>query len=83
VARAEAELRQLIEQPNGPEEIYALLSEGTWGGVGQRALLVINDHTQFRCDDGNGRTRDREFGHPCAAKVSRFSQRDVRTKFGR
>ena len=30
------------------------------GGFGQRILLVFSDHTQLRCDDGNGRTRDRE-----------------------
>ena len=60
IEEAKRRLRENIRSPNGPDEIYALLTEGTWGGVGQRYLLVFKDRTVFHCDDGNGRTRERE-----------------------
>lgn len=58
IAEAEESLRQLVLRDDGPEEIFALLSEGTWGGRGQRALLAYKDRAVVRCDDGNGRSRE-------------------------
>jgi len=60
IKQAESTLRQKMRVENGPQEIYALLTEGTWGGLGQRFLLVYNDHAVLHCEDGNGRTRERD-----------------------
>jgi hypothetical protein len=60
IKKAESELREQIHHENGPKEIYALLSEGGWGGRGQRSILIFEDRTLLHCDDGNGRTRERE-----------------------
>lgn len=56
----EKKLRDLVLKEKGPEVIYALLSEGYWGGDGQRILAVENGKTILRGDDGNGRTRECE-----------------------
>jgi DNA-binding transcriptional ArsR family regulator len=56
----EKKLRDLVLKEKGPEAIYALLSEGYWGGDGQRALVVENGKTILHGDDGNGRTRECE-----------------------
>ena len=56
----EKRLRNLVLKEKGPETIYALLSEGYWGGDGQRVLVVENGKTVLRGDDGNGRTRECE-----------------------
>ena len=60
IKQAESTLRQKMRVENGPQEIHALLTEGTWGGLGQRFLLVYNDHAVLHCEDGNGRTRERD-----------------------
>ena len=60
IRQAESKLRQKIRGENGPQEIYALLTEGTWGGLGQRFLFVFNDRAVLHCEDGNGRTRERD-----------------------
>jgi hypothetical protein len=36
IKQAESKLRQKMRGENGPQEIYALLTEGTWGGLGSR-----------------------------------------------
>ena len=56
--KTEKELRDAIRREKGVEAIYALLSEGYWGGNGQRALFVERGKTILRADDGNGRTRE-------------------------
>lgn len=60
IKQAESKLRQKIRGEKGPHEIYALLTEGTWGGLGQRFLFVFNDRAVLHCEDGNGRTRERD-----------------------
>ena len=60
IKQAESKLRQAMRGENGPQEIYALLTEGTWGGLGQRFLFVLTDRAILHCEDGNGRTRERE-----------------------
>lgn len=57
ISKSERKLRDLVLSPDGPDEIYALLSEGNFGGDGQRALLVYKDHALIHRIDGNGRTR--------------------------
>lgn len=59
VYRSESHARDLVLRQDGPEEIYALLSEGTWGGRGQSLLLRYRDHIILRQDQGNGRARER------------------------
>jgi len=59
IKQAESKLRQEIRNEHGPQEIYALLTEGTWGGLGQRFLLVFDNRAVLHCEDGNGRTRER------------------------
>ena len=41
IQQAESRLRQHIRGENGPQEIYALLTEGTWGGLGRALRLGI------------------------------------------
>jgi hypothetical protein len=60
IDQAESRLRQQMRGENGPQEIYALLTEGTWGGVSQRFIWVFNDRAVLHCEDGNGRTRERD-----------------------
>ncbi len=60
IDQAESRLRQQMRGENGPQEIYALLTEGTWGGLGQRFIWVFNDRAVLHCEDGNGRTRERD-----------------------
>ena len=60
IKQAESKLRQKMRGENGPQEIYALLTEGTWGGLGQRFLFVFNNRAVLHCEDGNGRTRERD-----------------------
>ena len=57
ISEAESKLRQMVLEPHGPGEVFALLSSGTWGGRGQRALLVYPTGAVLRSDDGNGRAR--------------------------
>ena len=57
ISETEAKLREIILPPDGPDEIFALLSTGTWGGNGQRALLIHGDRAVVQRGDGNGRTR--------------------------
>lgn len=52
-------LRHLVLAPKGPEEVYGLLSEGNFGGDGQRALLIYKDRAVIRRIDANGRVRRR------------------------
>jgi hypothetical protein len=56
----ESKLRDAVLSKKGPAATYALLSEGYWGGDGQRVLFVENGKTILRGDDGNGRTRECE-----------------------
>jgi hypothetical protein len=72
IKRTESELRQRLGTNDGPQEIYALVSEGTWGGVGQRYLLIFSDHAVFYCDDGNGRTRERELVQDELARLTQW-----------
>jgi hypothetical protein len=58
--QTEAKLRDAVLGKNGPDAIYALLSEGYWGGNGQRVLFAEHGKTILRGDDGNGRTRECE-----------------------
>lgn len=60
IESAESHLRDLKHGSDGPQEVYALLTEGTWGGRGQRFILVFKDRAVLHCDDGNGRTRERD-----------------------
>lgn len=60
INRSEAEARDLVLASEGPREIYALLSEGTWGGRGQALLLRYEDRVILRRNDGNGRFQERE-----------------------
>ncbi len=60
IYRSEAEARDLVLGAGGPKEIYALLSEGTWGGRGQALLLRYDDRVILQRDDGNGRFQERE-----------------------
>lgn len=60
IQRAESHLRDVIRRSDGPGEIYALLSEGTWGGVGQKYVFISNSRAVLHCDDENGRTRERD-----------------------
>jgi len=60
IEQAESRLREQMRGENGPQEIYALLTEGTWGGLGQRFIWVFNDRAVLHCEDGNGRTRERD-----------------------
>jgi hypothetical protein len=60
IKQAESKLRERMRGENGPQEIYALLTEGTWGGLGQHFLLVFKDRAVLYCEDGNGRARARD-----------------------
>jgi hypothetical protein len=60
ISRSEAAARDLVLASGGPREIYALLSEGTWGGRGQALLLRYDTRIILRRDDGNGRLEERE-----------------------
>jgi hypothetical protein len=55
----EEHLRTLVRADDGPREILALLSEGYWGNIGQRLVLVFADRTVLRWLDGGGRQRER------------------------
>lgn len=46
----EDELREEILANHGPDEIYALLSAGYWGGVGQRIIRVRDGRARLECD---------------------------------
>lgn len=59
IYKSESHARDLVLRRDGPEEIYALLSQGTWGGRGQSLLLRYRDHVVLRQDEGNGRARQR------------------------
>ena len=59
LGKTEKELVQSIQQPHGPNEVMALLSEGYWGGRGQSVLYHFPDRFVLRADDGNGRWRER------------------------
>jgi hypothetical protein len=72
IKQAEKQLRENMGSTNSPEEIYALLTEGTWGGIGQRYLLVFRDRVLLHCDDGNGRTRERELNKDEFAKLQEW-----------
>ena len=61
ISESEAKLHKIILATDGPDEIFALLSTGTWGGNGQRALLIKGDRAVVQREDGNGRTRTCEF----------------------
>lgn len=60
IYRSEDEARALVLASGGPQEIYALLSEGTWGGRGQALLLRYEDRAILRRNQGNGRFQERE-----------------------
>ena len=60
IDRSEDEARNLVLASGGPQEIYALLSQGTWGGRGQALLLRYEDRAILRRNDGNGRFQERE-----------------------
>lgn len=60
IYRSEADARDLVLASGGPQEIYALLSEGTWGGRGQAILLRYEDRVILRRNEGNGRFQERE-----------------------
>ena len=60
IYRSEAAARDLVLASGGPQEIYALLSEGTWGGRGQALLLRYEDRVILRRNDGNGRFQERQ-----------------------
>lgn len=48
-------LRELIRKEDGPTEIYGLLSNGS------QCVIEVKDGAGFlHCDDGNGRTRERQ-----------------------
>jgi hypothetical protein len=57
ISQSERNLRHLVLSPDGPDEIYALLSEGNFGSDGQRALLVYKDRALIHRADHNGRAR--------------------------
>ncbi len=63
IKQSEKQLRETAHAVNGPQEVYALLTQGTWGGIGQRYLLVYKDRKVLHCDDGNGRTRERDLSN--------------------
>ncbi len=52
-------LHSLVLRADGPREVFALLTFGTWGDDGQRLVLVYADKTVLRCLDGGGRMRER------------------------
>jgi hypothetical protein len=72
IKQAESKLRQKMGGRNGPQEIYALLTEGMWGGLGQRFLFVFDDRAVLHCEDGNGRTRERDLTKNELANLRRW-----------
>ena len=60
ISQSEVNLRNTFSEPEKPNEIFALLSEGNFGSDGQRAVLVYDNRIIVRRVDGNGRTRERE-----------------------
>lgn len=46
----EEELREEVLAKGGPDEIFALLSAGYWGGNGQRIIRVRGDRATLECD---------------------------------
>ena len=60
ISLSEQRLRNSFAAHDPPREIYALLSEGNFGGDGQRVIFVYDNRTVIRRSDGNGRMRERE-----------------------
>ena len=51
--------RRWFRDPDAPDEIFGLLSTGTWGGAGDRAVVILPGETRFNVYDGPGRRRRR------------------------
>lgn len=71
----EQELVQRVQSPEGPEEIYALLSGGYWGDQGQVVVLKYRDKVVLRCQDGNDRSRERLLTGPEASELSEWLEK--------
>lgn len=76
ISEREKSLTDIIRRNDGPEEIFALLSEGTWGGRGQRSLLAYKDRAVVRCDDGNGRVREQNLRPEQFVALRRWLERE-------
>lgn len=58
VAPKESDLRDLVLKEDGPQEIFAYVGPGN-SRLSVLSLLVYHDRTLLRCDEYNGRTRER------------------------
>jgi HEAT repeat protein len=65
----EESLRQEILEQNGPEEIYALLSAGYWGGAGQRIIRISAGNATLSVCTDPARCRNGELPHPELEKL--------------
>jgi len=59
-AGVEQSLRPQLLEANSPDEIFALLSGGGWGGNGQIIVSVRNDTARLTLLYGNGRYAERD-----------------------
>ena len=55
----EETFRKWFREPDGPREVFGLLSSGTWGGAGDRAVVILPNEVRFNVYDGPGRRRRR------------------------
>lgn len=60
IGQRETELRDLVISGNGPDEIYALLNAGSFRLASHIIVLAYKERVLLRCEDSNGRTRERE-----------------------
>jgi hypothetical protein len=76
IYRSEDEARELVLASGGPREIYALLSEGTWGGRGQALLLRYEDRVILRRNQGNGRFQEHELALEEMDSLKEWTERE-------
>jgi hypothetical protein len=57
---SEMELRSLVLKDDGPDELYALLGSGGFRRTRHTILLVYKERVLLRCEEYNGRTRERD-----------------------
>ena len=60
LAQNETELRDLVMKNDGPDEVYALLDSGSFRRTSQNIFLIYKESIRLRCEDYNGRTRERD-----------------------